>query len=77
MEQERKMTTQDILFWMDIQNELEKLMPLDTAEEITRKLIEREDEKLGDIESLDQLNKELEYELQEYEDMIDKIRRIV
>lgn len=71
------MTTQDILFWMDIQDELAKLMPLDTAGEITRKLIEREDEKVGNIERLDQLNKELEYELQEYEDMIDKIRRIV
>lgn len=64
------MTTQDILFWMDIQDELAKLMPLDVADEITRKLIEREDKKLGDIE-------ELEYELQEYEDMIDEIRRIV
>lgn len=55
---------------MDIQDELAKLMPLDVADEITRKLIEREDKKLGDIE-------ELEYELQEYEDMIDEIRRIV
>ena len=71
------MTTQDILFWMDIQNELEKLMPLDMAGEITRKLIEREDEKFGDIERLDQLNKELKYELQEYVNMIDKIRSIV
>lgn len=71
------MTTQDILFWMDIQDELAKLMPLDMACEITRKLIEREDKKVGNIEILDQLNKELEYELQEYEDMIDKIRRIV
>lgn len=71
------MTTQDILFWIDIQDELAKLMPLDTAEEITRKLIEREDEKLGDIESLDRLNKELNYELQEYVSMIDKIRSIV
>lgn len=77
LEQERKMTTQDILFWMDFQDELEKFMPADTANEITRKLIEREDNKQGDIESLKRVNQDLEYELKEYEDMIDKIRRIV
>ena len=71
------MTTQDILFWMDFQDELEKFMPADTANEITRKLIEREDNKQGDIESLKRVNQDLEYELKEYEDMIDKIRRIV
>ncbi|MGI5892773.1 MAG: hypothetical protein ACOX7H_08645 [Bacillota bacterium] len=71
------MTTQDILFWMDIQDELAKLMPLDMASEITRKLIDREDGKFGDIERLDQLNKELNYELQEYVSIIDKIRSIV
>lgn len=64
------MTTQDILFWMDIQDELTKLMPLDMAGEITRKLIERENKKVDDIE-------ELEYELQEYVNMIDEIRSIV
>ena len=77
LEQERMKSTQDILFWMDMQDELAKLMPASMASEITRKLIEREDEKLGDIESLDRLNKELEYELKEYEDMIDRIRSIV
>lgn len=71
------MTTQDILFWMDFLDELEKFMPADTANEITRKLIEREDEKQGDIESLKRVNQNLEYELKEYEDMIDEIRRIV
>ncbi|MGN8807777.1 hypothetical protein ACTNED_00695 [Absicoccus porci] len=71
------MTTQDILFWIDIQNELEKLIPADMAGEITRKLIEREDKKQGDIESLKWLNDDLNDELQEYKDMIDKIRRIV
>lgn len=71
------MTTQDILFWMDFQDELEKFMPADTANEITRKLIEREDKKQGDIENLKRVNQDLEYELKEYEDMIDKIRRIV
>lgn len=71
------MTTQDILFWMDFLDELEKFMPADTANEITRKLIEREDNKQGDIESLKRVNQDLEYELKEYEDMIDKIRRIV
>ncbi|MDX8417392.1 hypothetical protein [Absicoccus intestinalis] len=71
------MTTQDILFWMDFQDELEKFMPADTANEITRKLIEREDKKQGDIESLKWLNDDLDDELQEYKDMIDEIRRIV
>lgn len=71
------MTTQDILFWMDFQDELEKFMPADTANEITRKLIEREDKKQGDIESLKWLNDDLNDELQEYKDMIDEIRRIV
>lgn len=71
------MTTQDILFWMDFQDELVKYLPADTANEITRKLIEREDKKQGDIESLKWLNDELDDELQEYKDMIDKIRRIV
>lgn len=77
LEPERKMTTQDILFWMDFQDELEKFMPADTANEITRKLIEREDKKQGDIESLKWLNDDLDDELQEYKDMIDEIRRIV
>lgn len=71
------MTTQDFLFWMDFQDELVKYLPADTASEITRKLIEREDNKQGDIESLKRVNQDLEYELKEYEDMIDKIRRIV
>lgn len=71
------MTTQDILFWMDFLDELEKFMPADTASEITRKLIEREDKKQGDIESLKRLNDDLDDELQEYKDMIDEIRRIV
>lgn len=71
------MTTQDILFWMDFLDELEKFMPADTANEITRKLIEREDKKQGDIESLKWLNDDLDDELQEYKDMIDEIRRIV
>lgn len=71
------MTTQDILFWMDFQDELVKYIPADTASEITRKLIEREDEKLGNIENLKRVNQDLEYELKEYEDMIDEIRRIV
>lgn len=71
------MTTQDILFWMDFQDELVKFMPADTASEITRKLIEREDKKQGDIESLKWLNDDLDDELQEYKDMIDEIRRIV
>lgn len=71
------MTTQDILFWMDFQDELVKYLPADTANEITRKLIEREDKKQGDIESLKWLNDELDDELQEYKDMIDEIRRIV
>lgn len=77
LEPERKMTTQDILFWMDFLDELEKFMPADTANEITRKLIEREDKKQGDIESLKWLNDDLDDELQEYKDMIDEIRRIV
>lgn len=43
------MTTQDILFWMDFLDELEKYMPADTANEITRKLIEREDKKIKSL----------------------------
>lgn len=77
LEQERKMTTQDILFWMDMQDLLAAFMPANTASDITRKLIEREDKKQGDIESLKRVNQDLEYELKEYEDMIDEIRRIV
>lgn len=71
------MTTQDILFWMDMQDLLAAFMPANTASDITRKLIEREDKKQGDIESLKRVNQDLEYELKEYEDMIDEIRRIV
>lgn len=71
------MTTQDILFWIDMQDLLAAFMPENTANDITRKLIEREDEKLKDIESLKYLNDDLADELEEYKDMIDKIRRIV